>query len=163
VPSTFSTWIARLLWFFPGVLLFLTVAQSIDSYQLSRTWTEGTPAVAEIVEYHKRDRTDVTYGHVQLRVVLEDGTPIERLMPLPVSLLPQLEHRSEVAVHVLPDAAKTIVIDAIARPQRRMAAINAMMSFVGFVLLSWGVFSWNRLLATRGDPAYADPAVTPAD
>jgi hypothetical protein len=157
MTSKASLIVARGLWFFPAVLLVLSIALVRDSRELARTFAEGEPARAEILDVHKRERADVTYGHVELRAVLSDGTVVQRVLPLPLSLIPQIETRSEVDVHVLLDSDKTMVIDAIARPQRRMAAIQAFMSFVGMLLLSWAIFAWNRFLTRHGDPALAQP------
>lgn len=160
MPSQTSSLVARLLWIFPALLLLLTINQAMVAYDIHRTLEEGTPAVAEVMEYYKTDRVDVTYGHVKLRVPLDDTRIIEQVYPLPISLLPQVEGRETVDVLVLPGADQEVVIEAIARPQWRMAAINAAMSFVGLVLLSFGVFSWNRYLQRKGDPAErAQPAV----
>lgn len=145
--------VARLMWLVPGLLLLLALNQTKVAFDLHRTLAEGTPAVAEVLEYDKTERADVTFSYVRLRVPLGEHRAIERTLPLPLSLMPQVEDRETVNVLVLPGAAQEVVVAAIARPQWRMAAINAAMSFVGFLMLGAGVFAWNRYLARKGDPA----------
>lgn len=146
---------ARLLWIFPGILLFLTINQVKVALDVRQTLEQGRPATAEVVEVYKTNRVDVTYSHVKLRVALAPGDTLERLFPLPLTLMQPLEGKDSLDVRIIPGEAQDIVITEIARPQWRMAAINAAMSFVGLVLLTVGVFAWNRYLKRRGDPAEA--------
>lgn len=140
------------MWVLPALLLVLMVNQAKVAYDIHRTLVDGTPAVAEVVEYYKTGRVDVTYGYVRLRVPV-NGEVTEHTLPLPISLLPQVEGRETVDVLVLPGQAQEVVVEAIARPQWRLAASNAGMSFIGLVMLTAGVFAWNRYLTRKGDPA----------
>ena len=160
MASKTSRLTARLLWLVPLLLVVLTINQAKVAYDLHWTLASGTPAVAEVLEVHKTNRVDVTFGSVRLRVPVA-GQTVERTFPLPISLLPQVEDRETVDVIVLPGAAQEVVVAAIARPQWRMAASNAAMSFIGLVLATLGVFAWNRYLARKGDPA--DQAVPLAE
>ena len=153
--------VARLMWVLPAILLFLAINQAKVAGDIRHTLEAGIPATAEITNVQKENRVDVTYDYVDLRVVLEDGRVFTKeTLSLPHSLFPLIENQEAVEVRVLPGAAQEIVIassggpDArlIARPQWRLAAINAAMSFVGFILFAIGVFAWNRYLGRRGDP-----------
>ena len=143
---------ARLLWIFPAILLFLTVNQVKVALDLRETLNEGVPATAEVVEIYKTNRVDVTYGYVQLRVPTEDGI-VERRLSMPISLLHALDGKESLEVRLLPGEAQEIVVTAIARPQWHMAAINGGISFIGLTLLTIGVWAWNRYLRQKGDPA----------
>ncbi len=154
--------VARLLWLAPALLLLLSINQIKVAYDLHHTLAEGTPAIAEVLAYGKVDRADVTFAFARLRVPIDDQHVIERELPLPLSLIPQVEGRETVNVLVLPGAAQEVVIEAIARPQWRMAAINAAMSFGAFLIFFFGVLAWNRYLTRRGDPA-VNPAASPAE
>ena len=149
------------MWLAPALLVVLMLNQAKAAYDLHWTLVQGRPAVAEVVEYHKTNRADVTFAYVSLRVPLEAGRVVERKLPLPLSLLPQVEDRKTVDVLGLPGAAQEVVVEAIARPQWRMAALNAVMSLVALVMAVIGVRAWNRYLARKGDPGEvaAAPAV----
>lgn len=143
---------ARLLWIFPAILLFLTVNQVKVALDLRETLNRGVPATAEVVEIYKTNRVDVTYGYVQLRVPTEDGV-LEQRLSMPISLLHALDGKDSLEVRLLPGEAQEIVVTAIARPQWHMAAINGGISFIGLILLTIGVWAWNRYLRRKGDPA----------
>jgi hypothetical protein len=146
--------VARLLWIFPVLLILLMIHQLKVAFDIRETLEHGTPATARIVDSFKTDRVDISFEYVSLRVELEDGQVIERAkMALPHGLYPQIEGRETVSVRVRPGAAQEIVIEEIARPQWRLAAINAGMSLIGFLIVVTGVFSWNRYLGRNGDPA----------
>lgn len=143
---------ARLLWIFPAILLFLTINQTKVALDIRDTLTRGTPATAEVVEIYKTNRVDVTYGYVDLRVPTSEGV-IERRLSMSISLLPALEGLDSLEVRLLPGEDQDIVITAVARPQWQMAAINAGISFMGLVLATIGVWAWNRYLRRKGDPS----------
>ena len=154
--------IARLMWVLPALLLLLAINQAKVARDVRHTLEAGLPATAEITNVQKENRVDVTYDYVDLRVVLEDGRVLTKeTLSLPHSLFPLIENQETVEVRVLPGAAQEIVIAStggpearlVARPQWRLAAINAAMSFIGFVIFAAGVFAWNRYLGRRGDPA----------
>ncbi len=152
MPTLRSRFVARLLWIFPAILLFLTVNQIKVALDVRETLNRGVSATAEVVEIYKTNRVDVTYGYVQLRVPTEDGV-MERRLSMSVSLLPELEGKDSLEVRVLAGEDQEIVIAAVARTQWRMAAINSAMSFMGLILLTIGVGAWNRYLKRKGDPA----------
>lgn len=152
MPGPRSRIVARLLWIFPAILLFLTINQVNVALDLRETLNSGTPATAEVVEIYKTNRVDVTYGYVRLRIPTEDGV-VERRLSMSVSLLPVLEGKDSLDVRLLPGEDQEVVITSIAKPQWHMAAINGGISFIGLVLLTIGVFAWNRYLRRRGDPA----------
>ena len=121
----------------------------------------GTPATAEITNTHRENRVEISYDYIDLRVTMADGQVFTReTFSLPHSMFPLVENQETVDVRVLPGAAQEIVIastggpDArlIGRPQWRLAAINAVMCLIGLVILTIGIWGWNRYLARRGDP-----------
>lgn len=151
--SRTSLWMARLLWFVPALMLFLAVNQAKVAYDLRKTLRDGMPAIAEVTEYERVDRKDVTNAELSLRVRLPDGTEIvHEKMALPYTLSFMVEQDS-LEVRVLPGADQEIVITSIAATQSRIAAINAAISLVGFLLFGAGVLWWNRYLRKKGDPA----------
>ncbi len=153
--------VARLLWIFPALLLFLTVYLGKAAIDLYETLHEGVPAVAEVTELEISNRVDVTYDYVSLRVALPDGQVIEReRLSLPHSLAPSLAGQSTLQVRVRPGAEQEVVIERIARPQWRIALTNAVMSFIAFVIGVVGVGWWNRYLSRQGDPAQQEMPLT---
>ena len=154
MPTAASRLVARLLWIAPLLLLYLTINQAMVAIDLKETWEQGTPAVAEVLEVETSNRVDVTYDYVSLRVTLDDGRVIEQeRLSLPHTMAPLMEDRETLNVRVLPGADQPIVIAELGRAQWRLAAIQAVMAFVGFLLFGAGVFWWNRYLHRRGDPA----------
>ena len=146
--------VARLLWI-PAVLLILLFIHQVNvALDLRKTRNQGTPATADILAYESSDRVDVTYGYVNLRVAMPDGTVIERRkMSLPTTLLPRVKGAETLQVHVQPGADQEIVIDRLMPAQWLIAAAQAAMSLMGALLIGIGVFSWNRYLEREGDPA----------
>lgn len=157
MPSNAAQRIARLLWFAPALLLFLTINQAKVAHDLRQTWRTGTPAVAEVLAYENADRVDVTYGFVNLRVPLEDGTVLVKdNLSLPSTLLPRVEAAETLAVHVRPGAAQEVVIDSLMPAHWLIAATQAGMAFLGALFLGTGVLWWNRLLRRQAAAAAAD-------
>ena len=154
MPTPRLSPVARLLWIIPAILLFLTINQAKVALDLRNTLNRGVPAKAEVVEIYQTNRVDVTYGYVDLRIATEEGV-IERRLSMSVSLLPPLEGRDSLDVRIISGDEESIVIEAIAKPQWQMAAINSGISFLGLVLVTIGVWSWNRYLRRKGDPADA--------
>ncbi len=152
-----SVLVARLLWIFPALLLFLTINQGMVAFDLRQTLTEGSPASAEVLAIERTDRVDVTMASARLRVPLPGGEVVERELPLPITFAQDLEGSDTLDVRVSPGADQEIVIAELGRAQWRLAAINSAMSLIGLVLLSIGVFAWNRYLKRKGDPAARRP------
>ena len=137
--------VARLAWFAPALLVFLTFNQAKVAFDLRATWQHGERATAEILEYEYSNRADVVYDYVSLRVPLPTGNTITKeKMSLPHSLLPRLEGEKEVAVRVNPGAAQEVVIEQLMPAHWLIAASQAGMSFLGALLAGTGVFFWNR-------------------
>lgn len=145
---------ARLLWIIPAILLFLTINQLLVALDLRDTLNRGEPVTAEVLEMYTTNRVDVTNAYVLLRVPTDDGF-VERKLYMPISLVSALEGEDSLDVRVMPGDDQDIVITAVARPQWHMAAINSGISFIGLVLVTIGVFAWNRYLRRKGDPADA--------
>jgi hypothetical protein len=146
--------VARALWVFPTLLFLLMVHQAKVAYNLQTTLQNGELAMAEVTDFHQEDRVDVTYDYVRLRVRLGDGRQFEReKLSLPHSLIQRLEGVDQLEVRVLPGASQEVVITSVGATQSRIAAINAAMCLVGFLLLGFAVYRWNTYLARQGDPA----------
>jgi hypothetical protein len=120
------------------------------------TFEEGRLARATVTDHKFSRRADVTYDYVSLRVQMPDGSVLDHdRMSLPHTMAADLQDRKELDVRVLPGARQPVVIDRFGRAHWRLAAINALMSALGAVLLAAALFAWNRSLKYRGDPAYA--------
>lgn len=145
--------VARLLWIFPAILLFLTINQANVALDLRDTLSAGVPAEADVLAIETTDRADITMASVRLRVVLPEGEVVERELPLPITFAKDLQGSDRLDVRVNSGADQEIVIADLGRAQWRLAAINSGMSLIGFVLLTIGVFAWNRYLRRKGDPA----------
>ncbi len=147
--------VARLCWFFPALLIFLTFQQGKAAYDLNHTLQNGTEAIAEVTEYEESNRVDVVYDYVSLRIPLEDGSVMEKdNVSLPHTLISKLEGKETLPVLVLPGAAQEVVITEVAGTQSRIAGINAIMALVAFIMAFVLVAGWNRYLARKGDPAF---------
>lgn len=149
-----SLLVARLLWIVPAVLLFLTVNQALVALDLRETVQRGRVVTAEVLGFETTERADITMASVRLRLPTADGQ-VERELPLPITFVRSLEGSDSLAVFVAAGADQEIVIAEIGRAQWRLAAINGGISLVGFLLVFWGVFAWNRYLVQKGDPARA--------
>jgi len=145
--------VARLMWLLPALLVVISVALLRAGFAERETLAAGTAATAQVVDVEIRNRADVTYGHIDLRIPLSDSEVLERRLPLPLSLLIPLQDRKEVRVRVLAGSDKDVVIEDIARAQWRMALIQSAMSLLGAILLIIAVGAWNRYLRREGDPA----------
>lgn len=127
------------------------------AFDLRETLDRGTSATAEVIAIDKTGRVDVTMASARLRVPLPNGDVVERELTLPITFAEDLEGSDSLEVRVSPGADQEIVIAEVGRAQWRLAAINSAMSFIGLVLLSVGVFAWNRYLRRKGDPAARRP------
>ena len=146
--------IARLLWIPAVLLVLLSINQVNVALDLRETWEQGTPATAEVLAYDRSNRVEITYGYVNLRIPMPDGTVmVRRKMSLPTTLLPRVENAKTLQVHVQPGADQEIVIDRLMPAQWLIAAAQAAMSLMGALLIGIGVFYWNRYLEREGDPA----------
>jgi hypothetical protein len=157
VPKRRGSLIARLLWIFPAVLLFLTINQIKVASDIRETLALGEPAKAEVLEIYMTNRVDVTYGYVRMRIPTDRGDVVRQLS-MSISLLHAIDGKDSLDVRLLPGEDMEVVITEVARPQWRMAAINAGISFIGLILLTFGVWSWNRYLMRIGDPAEGAPS-----
>ena len=142
--------VARLLWLAPALLLFLTVHQAVTAYQLRATWEEGERAVAEVIGFDNADRVDITYGYVDLRVEMPDGSVQEyRQLSLPTTLITRVEGQERLEVRVRPGAAQPIVIARLMPGHWLIAAAQSAIAFFGAVFIGIGVFWWNRYPAQQ--------------
>ncbi len=145
--------VARLMWLVPILLLLLAFYQVKVSHDIRETLAAGEPAVAAVTRYTRVDRKDVTQAELDLRVTLADGTVLEReKLALPYSLAFLVE-RDTLDVLVLLGTGQEIVIRSVAASQSRIAALNAAICFVGFLLFGVAVGLWNRYLRRYGDPS----------
>ncbi len=144
--------VARILWVVPALLLLLSLDQAKVAYDLRATWRQGTSATAEVIEWERSNRADVTYGYVSLRVPLGDNRVLAKdKMSLPYSLLPRLEGETTLDVHVRQGAPQEVVIDRIMPAHWLIAASQVGISLVGAVLFFAGVFWWNAYLRNQSD------------
>jgi len=148
-----SVLVARLLWVIPAILLFLTINQAKVALDLRETLEDGVPVEAEVIEIETSGRVDVTMASARLRLQLPEGEVVERELPLPITFAEDLQGSERLEVRVNPGADQEIVIAELGRAQWRLAAINSAMSLIGLVLVTIGVFAWNRYLRRKGDPA----------
>lgn len=151
---------ARSAWALPVLLVLLCGHQVKVAVDLTSTRTNGTAATAEVLDVHLERRVDVTYDYISLRVPLSDGgTLTKEKLALPHSLVPALQEKETVAVRVQPGAAREVVVTeaigstTVVDTQRRIAMMNAAISFAAALLFGIGIFYWNRVLGTTGDPA----------
>ncbi len=147
VDGGMTVWVARLLWLAPVLLVVIGLSLIRAGFSLKNTLESGTVVTARVVDVSIRNRADVTYGHIDLRVPDTRGDSTDARLPLPLSLLMSLEGAPTVEVRSLEDTEQPIVIDRIARAQWHLSFINASMCLLGALLLAWGVWSWNRYLA----------------
>jgi hypothetical protein len=160
--------VAQVVWLVPVLFFFLSLHQGKVVYDLHGTKVAGTPAVADVLEIKKGNRSDVTLDYVSLQVDLPDGgTRTRNKLSLPHGLVPPLLERKTLKVRVKEGASIPIVITEKIGPtpvvdtQMRIAGINALMSLGAALLFGLGVWFWNRSLRREGDPA--DRGVTEPD
>ena len=139
--------IATIFWVVPILLMCLAVNQVFVAGQLRDTWNHGLPAVAQVEKFESTNRADVTYGYINLRVMLPDGTMIQReKMSLPQSLWSRIKGQDSLQVHVRPGESQEIVIDELMPAHWLIAASQTGISFLGALLSGVLAFFWNRSL-----------------
>ena len=148
-----SLLVARLLWVFPGLLFLLAINQAIVTMNLRETVRAGAVVRAEVVAFSTTDRADITMASVHLRLPGTDGSHTEHVLPLPITFVRSLEGNDSLDVFLPGNPSQEVVIAAIGRAQWRLAGINGGIALFGCILLSWGVYAWNRYLHRKGDPA----------
>jgi len=147
-----TVFVARLLWALPVLLIVLALALTKAGFDQRRTLEEGIPTMGTISNVEIKSRSEITYGHLDVSVTLDDGTQLTRTLPLPLSLLHKVREQTVLPVRVLPGSDQPILIEEIARAQWRMSFIHAGMAGVGVIMLIIGVGAWNRYLNREGDP-----------
>ena len=155
MPSRATFLVARLLWAFPALLVLLAANQAAVMTQLRETVRSGVLTKAEVVSISTTDRADITMASIRLRAPGADGAHAEYALPLPITFARALAGSDSLDVFLAPDASQEVVIAEIGRAQWRLAGMNSGIALLGAVLLSWGVFAWNRRLRKKGDPADA--------
>ena len=148
-----SLLVARLLWVFPGLLFLLAVNQAVVTMNLRETVRTGAVVKADVAAFSTADRADITMASVRLRVPEADGSHTEHVLPLPITFVRSLEGSDSLDVFLSGGQSQEVVIAAIGRAQWRLAGINGGIALFGCILLSWGVYAWNRYLRRKGDPA----------
>ena len=100
----------------------------------------GEHAVAEVVDYKKIDRADITYGYVSIRVPLPDGEVIEQdKMSLPFTIAKEIEGQQTLDVRIIKNAAKSSVIESVGATHWNIAAMQAAIAFGAALLFGWGI------------------------
>ncbi len=179
-PSHAVSWTARLLWLAPLMLLVYGLFLLKAPLDLTRTFNEGTPLMAEVLHVETSGRKDVTYDYADLAFTLPDGTRhIERNLSLPHTVAPFLVGTDSIPVRVLMGSSRQVIIDQsvtveragrgvtemetheipVVRTQIRIAWVSAAVCLISALLLSLAVWWWNRYLARYGDPADRAPEV----
>lgn len=137
--------IARFFWFVPLVLAGLAVNQGYVAMQLRKTWNTGESAIAMVEEFDVTNRADVTYGYINLRVLLPDGQIIERQkMSLPQSLWSRVKGQDSLHVHLRPGASQEIVIDRLMPAHWLIAASQMGISLIGALFSGVLAYFWNQ-------------------
>ncbi len=137
--------IARFFWFVPLVLAGLAVNQGYVAMQLRKTWSTGESAIAMVEEFDVTNRADVTYGYINLRVLLPDGQIIERQkMSLPQSLWSRVKGQDSLHVHLRPGASQEIVIDRLMPAHWLIAASQMGISLIGALFSGVLAYFWNQ-------------------
>lgn len=136
------------MWIAPAVLLVIGIFLIKAGLEQRRTLEQGDSATARVIDVEIRNRADVTYGHIDLRIPEKAGDSTEVRLPLPLSLLMEIRNQATVRVKLLDKTDQPVVIERIARAQWRMSFIHASMCLIGSLLLAWGVLAWNRYLTT---------------
>ena len=145
--------IARLLWVLPAILAFLVIHQIMVGLDIRETVRTGEPATAEVIEFDTTERSEITYAYVTLRVRMADGREFVReRMSLPQTLIGDVRYAEELDVIVRPGADQEVVIQSIGETHWKVALGNGLMSLFGFIMLTVGVYAWNRYLSRSGDP-----------
>ena len=138
--------VARIAWVVPAVLFLLTLHQAKVGFDLGDTIENGIPAVAHVTRYDRTDRKDVTHAELDLRIILADGRILEKnKLALPYTISHRVEEKDSLDVLVLPGASQEVVILSIVATQQRIAFYNAAMSLMAFLIVSIGVYYWNRM------------------
>lgn len=137
--------IARFFWFVPLVLAGLAINQGYVAMQLRKTWSTGESAIAMVEEFDVTNRADVTYGYINLRVLLPDGQIIERQkMSLPQSLWSRVKGQDSLHVHLRPGASQEIVIDRLMPAHWLIAASQMGISLIGALFSGVLAYFWNQ-------------------
>ena len=154
--------IARALWIVPLLLLGLSVHQAKVSRDLKSTWVHGQPAMAQVMAFESRDRADVTYGYVDLRVELESGEELRReRLSLPQVFWHRVRGRDSLEVRVMADAPQPVVITRLMPAHWLVAAAQSGACVIGALLFLAAAWAWNADLRPtlgqkdgryRGDP-----------
>jgi hypothetical protein len=134
------------MWVAPVLLAAIGVFLAKAGLNQKSTLESGEPATARVVDVEIRNRADVTYGHIDLRIPESASDSSDVRLPLPLSLLMGISSEETLDVRLVPDSDQPVMIEKIAHPQWRMSLIHASMCLVGALLLSWGVLAWNRYL-----------------
>ena len=145
---------AKVLWIVPLFLVLLAINQAIVALDIKHTLDNGKEKVADVLEVRVNDRVDIPFGYVSLKVELDSGQElVQEKMALPYTLLPQVKNQEQLRVYILPEARQKVVIAGIASTQWKMAGMQSAICFFAFIMAGIGVFSWNRFLKKKGDPA----------
>ena len=139
--------IAKIFWGVPILLTALAVNQGFVAWQLRGTWNHGIPAVAKVEQFDVTNRADVTYGYIDIRVLLPDGQIIQRQkMSLPQSLWHRVKEQDSLHVHVRPGNSQEVVIDGLMPAHWLIAASQMGISIIGAMLSGVLAYFWNKSL-----------------
>lgn len=140
-------WIARAVWVVPPLLVWLAFNQAKVARDLKFTWVHGQPAVAQVLAFESRDRADVTYGYVDLRVELESGEELRReRLSLPQVFWQRVRGRDSLEVHVMVGAPQPVVITRLMPAHWLVAAAQSGTCGIGAFLALAAAWAWNAHL-----------------
>jgi len=150
--------IAKALWLVPLLMFIYSFYLLRAGLDQKSTAESGFQTTAEVTKVDVGQRSEITYGEMDLEFVDSDGNQVAETLPLPLSLLFMVRDEKTVEITYDPDSSKPVVINRISRALWRMSLINALICFVSALLLIIPVFLWNRYLKKHGDPGKVEVA-----
>ena len=146
-------WIGRLLWIMPAGLVALAANQAKVAIDLKATWETGQPAVAEVLAFETRNRADVTYGYLDLRVELGNGKVLtQEKMSLPQVFWKRIDDADSLAVRVAPGEPQPVVVDLLMPGHWLIAAAQVGICFLGALMSIAGLWAWHRQMRLSPTP-----------
>ena len=147
--------IAKALWLVPILMFVYSFYLLRAGLDQKSTADGGFQTTAEVTNVDVGQRSEITYGEMDLEFVDSEGNQVAETLPLPLSLLFMVRDEKTVEITYDPESSKPVVINRISRALWRMSLINALICLVSALLLVIPVFAWNRYLKKHGDPGSA--------
>jgi len=144
--------LAKLMWLMPALLLFYSLYLVQAGFDQKKTWEDGYKTIAEVTNVQVDQRSEITYGEIELSFEDEEGAEVVESMPLPLSLLFMVKDEASLPITYNASSSKPVTIDRVARALWKLSMINAAICLFAGLLLIIPVFAWNRYLKKHGDP-----------